>query len=106
MEILKISEENFEQEVLNSDKPVLIDFYADWCGPCKQMAPIVEEVAKAVSDNVKVVKVNVDEENDLAEQYGISSIPTLVFIKNGEVVRNLVGMRDKDELVEYINNNI
>lgn len=104
MGILKISGENFDEEVLNSDKPVLVDFYADWCGPCKQMAPIIEEVAKAVLDNVKVVKINVDEENNLAEQYGISSIPTLVFIKNGEVVRNLVGMRDKDELVEYINN--
>ncbi len=104
MEILKISEENFNEEVLNSDKPVLVDFYADWCGPCKQMAPIIEEVAETVSDNVKVVKVNVDEENNLAEQYGISSIPTLVFIKNGEVVRNLVGIRDADELIEYINN--
>jgi len=104
MGVLKISGENFDEEVLNSDKPVLIDFYADWCGPCKQMAPIIEEVANAVSDNVKVVKINVDEENDLTEQYGISSIPTLVFIKDGKVVRNLVGIRDTNELIEYINN--
>lgn len=106
MKILKISEEDFNEEVLNSEKPVLIDFYADWCEPCKQMAPIVEEVAGAISDKVKVVKINVDEENALTEQYKISSIPTLVFIKDGEVVRNLVGIRDTHELVEYLNNNI
>lgn len=106
MKILNISEENFEQEVLKANKPVLIDFYADWCGPCKQMGPIVESVAEEVSDNINVFKVNVDEENNLAMQYGISSIPTLVFIKNGEVVRNLVGLRDKKELIEFINKNI
>lgn len=106
MKISNVSEENFEQEVLNTNKPVLIDFYADWCAPCKRMGPIVESVAEEVSDNVKVFKVNVDEENNLAMQYGISSIPTLVFIKNGEVIRNLVGLRDKEELVEFINKNI
>ena len=106
MEVLKISSEQFEEQVLNSEKPVLIDFYADWCGPCKTMAPIVEEVAKEVSEKVKVVKINVDEENELTMKYGISSIPTLVYIKNKEVVRNLVGIRDKDELVEFINKNI
>ena len=106
MNISKISEENFEQEVMSVNKPVLIDFYADWCVPCKQMKPVIEAVAKEVSDNVKVFKVNVDEENNLAMKYGISSIPTLVFIKNGEVIRNLVGLRDKEELIEYINKNI
>lgn len=106
MEISKISGEEFKEQVLNSEKPVLIDFYADWCGPCRVMSPIVEDVAKEVSENVKVVKINVDEENELTMKYGISSIPTLVFIKNGEVVRNLVGIRDKDELVEFINKNI
>ncbi len=106
MKISNISEENFDKEVLNSTKPVLIDFYADWCGPCKQMGPIVESVADETSNSINIFKVNVDEENNLAMKYGISSIPTLVFLKNGEVVRNLVGLRDKEELIEFINKNV
>lgn len=106
MDILKISSENFNVEVMNSDKPVLIDFYADWCGPCKAMSPIVADVAKEISQNVKVLKVNVDEENELSTRYGISTIPTLVLLKNGEVIKNIVGLRDKDEIVEFVNKNI
>ncbi len=106
MEVLKISSEEFDKQVLNSDKPVLIDFYADWCGPCKAMSPIVENVAEEISDTVKVVKINVDEASDLAGQYGISSIPTLVLMKDGEAVQRIVGMRDKTEVMDFINANI
>ncbi len=106
METLKISSEEFEGQVLNSDKPVLIDFYADWCGPCKAMSPIVESVAEEISNTVKVVKINVDEASDLAAEYGISSIPTLVLIKDGQAVQRIVGMRDKTEVIDFINANI
>ncbi len=106
MDISKISSENFSKEVINSDKPVLIDFYADWCGPCRAMSPIVEDIAQEVSGKVKVLKVNVDEENELAEKYQISTIPTLVLIKNGEAVKNIIGLRDKNELLRFINSNI
>ena len=102
MEIMKVSKENFEKEVLQSDKKVLIDFYADWCGPCKMMAPVVEEIAEELAGKIKVGKVNVDENQDLAMQYGIMSIPTLVVIENGETVRTLVGFRSKQELLEIL----
>ena len=84
MSVLKVSNENYKKEVLDSEKTVLVDFYADWCGPCKMMAPVVEEISEELQDKVKVCKVNVDENQDLAMQYGIMSIPTLVFIKNGK----------------------
>lgn len=106
MEVKKITTEQFEKEVLKSEIPVLADFYADWCGPCKMMSPIVEDVAESLSGKVNVVKINVDEETELAVKYGVSSIPTLVLIKDGQVVTNLVGMRDKKELEEIISNNI
>lgn len=106
MDILSITNKNFNEEVLESKLPVLMDFYADWCGPCKIMKPIVENIADTLSDKVKVVKVNVDEEIELATKYGILSIPTLVLIKDGQTVTSLVGVRDKKELEEIINNNI
>lgn len=106
MDILNISSENFNEEVLKSDKPVLIDFYADWCGPCKAMSSVIKEVAIEISENVKVLKVNVDEESELSSQYEISTIPTLILFKNGEVIKNIVGLRDKSEIVEFINKNI
>ena len=106
MEVKKITTEQFEKEVLRSEIPVLADFYADWCGPCKMMSPIVEDVAESLSGKVNVVKINVDEETELAVKYGVSSIPTLVLIKDGQVVTNLVGMREKKELEEIISNNI
>lgn len=84
MEVMSVSNENFEGEVLKSDKKVLIDFYADWCGPCKMLSPIVEEVARDNSD-IKVVKINIDENEELAVKYGVASIPTLIVIENGEV---------------------
>lgn len=102
MSVLKISSENYEEEVLKSEKPVLIDFYADWCGPCKMMAPIIEEIAKQKADSVKVGKVNVDENQDLAMEYGVMSIPTIIILKNGTVEKTFVGVRDKSEILDAI----
>ena len=83
MEIIKLTKDNFEQEVLKSEKPVLVDFYADWCGPCQMLSPIVDEVAEE-RDDIKVGKINVDEQMELAQKYGVMTIPTLLVIKNGE----------------------
>ncbi len=99
---MKITSENFEQEVLNSEVPVLVDFFATWCGPCKMMSPIVEELAKEMGGKAKVYKVDTDEEQDLAIKYGIMSIPTFIVFKNGEVVNTAVGMRDKEELMNLL----
>ncbi len=101
MEILKINDDNFEKEVLESEKTVLIDFFADWCGPCKMLSPIIEQFAKE-NEKVKVVKINVDELPDLAVKYGVMSIPTLVVIKNGEEVNRSVGLIDKSEMLELV----
>ncbi|MGI5990051.1 MAG: thioredoxin [Lachnospiraceae bacterium] len=87
----KFTSDNFQKEVLNSDKPVLVDFYADWCGPCKMMGPVVGQIAEKFDGEAKVGKVNSDEEQNLAIQYGVSSIPNFVFIKNGQVVDRVVG---------------
>lgn len=102
MSVLKITSENFEEEVLKSDKTVLIDFYADWCGPCRMMGPIVEEIANTVGENVKVGKVNVDDNQELAVKFGIMSIPTLIIFKNGKPVESLIGVRDKAEIMEKL----
>ena len=96
---LKLSSENFKEEVLNSEKPVLVDFYADWCGPCNAMAPIVEELAKELNEKAKVGKINVDENSDIAVEYNVMSIPTLIVFKNGKEEKRLVGLRDKEELL-------
>ena len=101
MNIMKVTDENFEQEVLNSNIPVLVDFYADWCGPCKMLSPIVDEVAKE-NDDIKVVKVNVDEAQNTAIKYQVMSIPTLVVIKNGNEVNRSVGLIDKQEIVNLV----
>ena len=101
MEILKVTSENFESEVLQSDKPVLIDFYADWCGPCKMLSPIVDEVAEENTD-IKVVKINVDNAQDLAMKYQVMSIPTLVVIKDGKEVNRSVGLIDKEDVISLI----
>ena len=101
MEILKVTSENFESEVLQSDKPVLIDFYADWCGPCKMLSPIVDEVAEENTD-IKVVKINVDNAQDLAMKYQVMSIPTLVVIKDGKEVNRSVGLIDKADVISLI----
>lgn len=101
MSALHITRQNFEQEVLKSEIPVLLDFWAPWCGPCKMLGPIVEEIADEVSD-FKVGKVNVDDESDLAMQFGVQSIPTLVVVKDGEVVNKVVGFQSKDKVLELV----
>lgn len=101
MDILRVTSQNFEEEVLKSDKTVLVDFYADWCGPCKMLSPIVDEVAKEMSE-IKVVKVNVDEAQDLAMNYQVMSIPTLVVIKNGKEAKRSVGLIDKSEVKNLV----
>lgn len=101
MAVLHLTKENFESEVMQSDKPVFIDFWADWCGPCQMVAPVVEEIANEVTD-VKIAKVNVDEEMELAQKYGVMSIPTMVLIKNGEVVNTTVGAQPKEDILAFI----
>lgn len=101
MAAIKITADNFTEEVLNSDKPVLVDFWADWCGPCKMLSPVIEEIAEEVSD-VKICKVNVDEEQELAAQYKVMSIPTLVLIKEGKTTKTALGVQSKDAILEMI----
>lgn len=101
MEILKVTNSNFENEVLGSEKIVLVDFYADWCGPCKMLSPIIEEIAKE-NEDIKVVKINVDNEQELAIQYGVMSIPTVVAIKQGEEINRRIGLVDKKELLNMV----
>ena len=99
---LKITRENFEREVLNSDKPVLIDFWAPWCGPCRMLSPTISEIAEDFKDKVKVGKVNVDEEEELAAMFRVSSIPLLVVMKDGKVTNSAVGVRPKDQIVNML----
>lgn len=101
MSAININRDNFKQEVLNSDKPVLVDFWAPWCGPCRILAPIVEEIANERSD-VKVVKINVDENQDLAMEFGVMSIPTLVVIKEGKIVNQAIGARPKAQILSML----
>ena len=104
MSVLKITEENFEKEVLNSNVPVIIDFYADWCGPCKMMSPIVDEIAEEVGDRIKVGKINTDENMNLSSKFEIMSIPTILIIKNGNVEKSFIGVTDKETIINEINN--
>ena len=101
MATVTITKSNFNTEVLSSDKPVLLDFWAAWCGPCRMVGPIVEEISNE-NPNVKVGKINVDEEPELAQQFGVMSIPTLVVIKDGKVVNQAVGARPKAAILEMI----
>lgn len=96
---MNITKENFEAEVMNSDRPVLIDFWAPWCGPCRMLSPTISEIAEEYGDKVKVCKVNVDEQGELASNFGVMSIPTLVVIKEGKVVNSVTGVRPKDQIV-------
>lgn len=101
MSVININKTNFQTEVMLSDKPVLLDFWASWCGPCRMVSPIVDEIAAERSD-VKVGKINVDEQPELAVQFGITSIPTLVVIKNGRVVQQAVGARPKAQILAML----
>lgn len=98
MSVLTITQNNFENEVLKSDKPVLLDFWASWCGPCRMLSPVVDEIAEE-NPQIKVGKINVDEEGDLAASFGVMSIPTLVVIKNGQVVNQSVGVVPKQKIL-------
>jgi thioredoxin 1 len=102
MSVLKITKDNFQQEVMDSNKPVLLDFWAPWCGPCKMVGPTVEQVAQEAGAVAKVGKVNVDEEPELAQSFNVMSIPTLVVMKNGKVVKNSVGVKSKQDILSMI----
>lgn len=99
--MIKVNEKEFEKEVINETKPVLIDFNADWCGPCRMLGPVLEELSKE-NDKIKVVSVNVDDEVSLAEKYGVSSIPCLILIKDGKEIKRNVGLLPKSELERFI----
>lgn len=101
MSVINITSENFKSEVLNSNKPVLLDFWASWCGPCRMVSPIIDEIASERPD-IKVGKVNVDEESDLAARFGVMSIPTLAVIKNGKVTHKSAGARPKEDILELL----
>jgi len=103
-DILEVGDSSFESEVLKSDKPVLVDFWAPWCGPCRAIAPIVEELAENFGDKVKFTKCNVDENPTTPTKYGIKSIPTLIFFKNGEIQDKVIGIVAKSRLEEMISN--
>lgn len=102
MAIINLTRNNFKSEVMSSDKTVLIDFWAEWCGPCRMMSPVIDEIADDVND-VKVCKVNVDEASDLASMFGIESIPTLIVIKNGQTVNKSIGLISKEQVLSLIN---
>lgn len=101
MSVLKINKENFETEVLNAQGTVLVDFFADWCGPCKMLSPVIDEIAEEQTE-LKVCKVNVDDEPELASRYGVMSIPTLVVIRNGKEVNKSVGVISKEEILALV----
>lgn len=100
---IKLTKQNFQNEVINSDIPVLVDFWATWCGPCRMIAPIISEIAEEANERFKVGKVNVDEESELASMFRIMSIPTLMVFKDGKPVNTVVGLRSKADLLAILN---
>ena len=104
--ILKLTDAEFENQVIKSEKPILVDYWAEWCGPCKMIAPVLEEIAQELSDKVLIGKLNVDENSQTPPKYGIRGIPTLMLFKNGEVVGTQVGAISKSDLVSFIEENI
>ncbi|MEL7622321.1 MAG: thioredoxin [Clostridiales bacterium] len=102
MAIIKLNGKNFEAEALKANEPVLVDFWAEWCGPCRMLSPLVDEIANELDGKVKIGKVNVDEEPELAREYGVMSIPTLVVLKEGKVAASSVGVRPKEEIIKLL----
>ncbi len=100
---MEFTDQNFDQEVLKSDKPVFVDFWAPWCGPCLMMGPIVEELAQEMGDKVKIGKINVDENSETASKFGIMSIPTMKIFKEGKIVKEFIGVQAKESLKEELN---
>ena len=100
--VIDVKKSNFQEEVISADKLVLVDLYATWCTPCKALAPVLEELADKYADKIKVVKVNVDEEESIAAKFGIASIPTVIFFKNGQTAASLVGLRTSSEIEKMI----
>lgn len=103
MNILTITKENFEKEVMKSDRPVLLDFWAEWCGPCKMVSPIVDEIAEEVFEKAKVGKINIDEQQELAQTFKIMSIPTLAVVKDGKMIESSIGVRPKKAILNMLN---
>lgn len=101
MSVLTITDNNFDEEVLNYDGKVLLDFYANWCGPCKMMSPIIDQIAEE-KDNIKVGKVNVDDNQKLSVKYNVMSIPTIILFENGNAIKSFIGVRDKQEIIQAL----
>lgn len=106
IDVIDINDQNFSKEVLNSDKPVLIDFYADWCGPCQKFLPVVNEVANQLTDTLKTVKINVDNNPKITSELGVRSIPALFIFKNGKQIANSPGSRSKHQLLAWIEDSL
>lgn len=102
MSVLNVTEQNFEEEVLKTEKKVIVDFYADWCGPCKMMSPVIDEISEELGDSVKVVKINLDDNINLADKYQVMSIPTIMVFDNGKVLETFVGVTDKEKIVNVV----
>ena len=104
--MIQVTDENFEQEILKSDVPVVVDFGAEWCGPCKQLKPIIEELAAEFAGRVKIADVNVDKARESAMKFGVMSVPTVLYMKDGAVQDSQIGMTNKDNMIEKINNRL
>lgn len=102
MAVITVNNENFEKEVLQSRMPVLLDFWASWCGPCRMMSPVVDDIAESMNTSIKVGKINIDECPDLAQKYNVMSIPTFVVIKNGKEAARTVGVQSREDLVSHL----
>ncbi len=106
MPTIKITDDNFETEVLKSAKPTIVDFFADWCGPCKQIAPVLEEISDELKDKIKIAKHDIDNEPNTPTKYGVKGIPTMLLFKNGELKSTKVGATTKSNIIAWINENI